>query len=180
MDYCDFCNNISDPENIHKRYHDNYYGFPIDQDNELFCRLMLEINQAGLSWELILKKENNFRQAFDNFEIEKVASYNEKDRYRLLNNAGIIRNKLKINAAIENAKRIVELKKEFGSFRNWLDSHHPMELNDWIKLFKKNFKFTGGEIVNEFLMSTAYLTGAHKTECPIYQKVLNKNPFWNN
>lgn len=178
MDYCDFCNSIEDPGNIHKKYHDGYYGFPIKEDHELFCRLVLEINQAGLSWEIILKKERNFRVAFDLFNIQKVALYDENDRQRLLNNAGIIRNKLKVNAAIENAKRIVELQQEFGSFKNWLDKHHPMDLKDWVKLFKKNFRFTGGEIVNEFLMSTGYLPGAHKKNCPVYQKVLKAEPSW--
>src|SRR6476620_4264816 len=92
---------------IHKKYHDNHYGFPIHDDNELFGRLIMEINQAGLSWETILKKEDSFRKAYHNFHIKKVAGYTEKDRERLLNDAGIIRNRLKINAAIENARAIV-------------------------------------------------------------------------
>lgn len=176
MSYCDFCNQINDSENVHKVYHDNFYGFPIEDDNELFCRLILEINQAGLSWETILKKEQNFRKAFDNFDIEKVASYTDKDRERLLSNAGIIRNKLKVNATVENAKRILLLKQEFGSFKNWLDIHHPLPLTDWVKLFKQNFLFTGPEIVKEFLMSTGYLPGAHTEACPTQQKVIKAKP----
>ena len=155
---------------LHKAYHDFQYGFPIHNDNELFCRFVLEINQAGLSWELMLKKQDAFRKAFVNFDIEKVAAFTEADRERLLNDAGIIRNRLKINAAIENAKTILELQKEFGSFEKWLVSHHPKTKEEWMKLFKKTFKFTGGEIVNEFLMSTGYLAGAHSEDCPIYKK----------
>lgn len=164
---------------LHKNYHDNYYGFPIHDDNELFGRLILEINQAGLSWETVLKKEESFRKAYDNFDIQKIAAYTEKDRERLLSDSGIIRNKLKVNAAIENAKTIIELQKEFGSFEKWLEHHHPKTLLEWMKLFKKTFKFTGGEIVNEFLMSTGYLKGAHHENCPIHAKVLKQMPLWN-
>ena len=92
--------------------------------------------------------------------------------------AGIIRNKLKVNAAVENAKRIQALSREFGSFRGWLDSHHPLTKEEWTKLFKKTFVFTGGEIVNEFLMSTGYLPGAHDVECPVYKKVASLRPAW--
>lgn len=163
---------------LHKNYHDNHYGFPIHDDNELFGRLVMEINQAGLSWETILKKEVSFRKAYANFDINKVAAYSEKDRERLLSDAGIIRNKLKVNAAIENAKSIIVLQKEFGSFENWLEHHHPKTKEEWVKLFKKTFKFTGGEIVNEFLMSTGYLNGAHSENCPIQEKILKEKPMW--
>lgn len=164
---------------LHKSYHDNQYGFPIHNDDELFARLILEINQAGLSWETILKKQDTFRAAYDNFSIKKVAEYKENDRERLLNDPGIIRNRLKINAAIENAKTILKMQQEFGSFEKWLDSHHPKSLAEWMKLFKKTFKFTGGEIVNEFLMSIGYLPGAHSTNCEIYHKTLEAKPAWN-
>lgn len=156
-----------------------HYGFPIHDDNELFARLILEINQAGLSWETILKKEENFRNAYSDFDIAKVAKYTERDRARLMGDAGIIRNRLKINAAIENAKTIVEIQKEFGSFENWLAAHHPKSKEEWVIVFKKKFKFTGGEIVNEFLMSTGYLAGAHAEDCPIHAKILKKKPLWN-
>jgi DNA-3-methyladenine glycosylase I len=165
-------------DNVHVHYHDKEYGFPIHDDNELFARLILEINQAGLSWETILKKKDNFYKAFDNFEISKVAKYQQKQIDRLLNDAGIIRNKLKVNAAIENAKRIEVLQKEFGSFKKWLDHHHPKTKEEWMKLFKETFKFTGGEIVNEFLMSTGYLPGAHAESCKIYKKILKSKPAW--
>ncbi|CAM3013278.1 DNA-3-methyladenine glycosylase I [Chryseobacterium flavum] len=163
---------------LHKNYHDHHYGFPIHDDNELFGRLLLEINQAGLSWETVLKKEESFRKAYDHFNIKKIAAYTEKDRERLLNDPGIIRNKLKVNAAIENARTIIELQKEFGSFEKWLEHHHPKTLQEWMKLFKKTFKFTGGEIVNEFLMSTGYLKGAHAEICPVHFKVLEQKPLW--
>ena len=174
MSYCTYIiNNPSEQADylLHKYYHDNQYGFPIDDDDELFGRLLLEINQAGLSWTLMLRKQDSFRAAYDNFSIEKVAAYNETDRERLLADPGIIRNRLKVNAAIVNAQKILELKKEYGSFKGWIDAHHPLPKEQWVKLFKKTFKFTGGEIVNEFLMSTGYLPGAHDADCPVYQTV---------
>ncbi len=163
---------------LNKTYHDQQYGFPLDDDNLLFERLVLEINQAGLSWITILKKADNFRRAYDGFDIATVAAYGEKDRARLLADAGIIRNRLKVNAAIVNAGRILELQKEFGSFKGWLDAHHPLPKAEWVKLFKKVFVFTGGEIVNEFLLSTGYLPGAHEADCPIFKKVKTQNPPW--
>ena len=157
--YCEYV--LTHPEDeFNKRYHDTEYGFPLKDDNLLFERLILEINQAGLSWITILKKAENFRKAYHGFDIDKVAKYGEEDRARLLADAGIIRNRLKVNAAIENAKRIQELRKEFGSFKGWLDANSTLSKEEWIKLFKKTFVFTGGEIVNEFLVSTGYLAGA--------------------
>ncbi len=158
--YCDAVS-IMDKTNVHRVYHDTAYGFPIDNDDELFERLVLEINQAGLSWSTILNKQEQFKKAYKNFNIRKVASFNEKDFERLMNDAGIIRNRLKISAAIENAKTLLQIQKEFGSFKKWLDHHHPKTKEEWVKLFKTTFRFTGGEIVNEFLMSTGYLPGAH-------------------
>lgn len=172
--YCDFVKSLP-PDDLHRIYHDTAYGFPLTDDNELFGRLVLEINQAGLSWATILKKEANFRKAFHKFSIKKVAAYGDEDRERLLNDAGIIRNRLKINAAIHNAQVILLLKKESGSFKSWLDQHHPQSHEAWTKLFKKTFTFTGGEIVNEFLMSTGYLPGAHAKNCPINKKLRIKN-----
>ncbi len=168
--YCAFVATLEDND-LHKIYHDTQYGFPIDDDNELFGRLILEINQAGLSWTTILKKQKTFQLAYDNFNIQKVANYTQKDIERLLLDEGIIRNKLKINAAIYNAQAIIKLQKEYNSFKNWLDIQPKMELKDWVKLFKKHFKFVGGEITNEFLMSTGYLPGAHIKECPVYNKL---------
>ncbi|WP_026327177.1 DNA-3-methyladenine glycosylase I [Proteiniphilum acetatigenes] len=181
MSYCFYIDTMQPEERkaLHKNYHDNHYGFPIHDDNELFGRLIMEINQAGLSWETILKKESSFREAYDSFNIKKVASYTEKDRERLLNDAGIIRNRLKINAAIENANTILALQQEFGSFEKWLEHHHPKTKDEWVKLFKKTFRFTGGEIVNEFLMSIGYLPGSHSENCPVYKEILKQNPMWN-
>lgn len=177
--YCDYCN--SHPEDtFNKNYHDTQYGFPLKDDDELFERLVLEINQAGLSWITILKKADNFHKAYSKFNIAKIAKYTEEDRVRLLADAGIIRNRLKVNAAIVNAQKILELKKEFGSFQGWLDAHHPLTKDEWTKLFKKTFVFTGGEIVNEFLMSTGYLPGAHQPDCPIFKKVAALKPRWMN
>jgi DNA-3-methyladenine glycosylase I len=175
--YCSYVVNLP-KENVHKIYHDNEYGFPLHNDNELFARLILEINQAGLSWNTILNKKDNFFKAYDNFDVSKVARYNQKKIDELLKNAGIIRNRLKINAAIENAKKIIELQKEYGSFQSWINKHHPLTKDEWVKLFKKTFRFTGGEIVNEFLMSTGYLPGAHASTCPVYKKIEKLKPMW--
>lgn len=168
--YCAFVATLDDND-LHKIYHDTQYGFPIEDDNELFGRLILEINQAGLSWTTILKKQHTFRLAYDNFEIKKIAEYTQSDINRLLMDEGIIRNRLKINASIYNAQAMLKIQQEHTSFKNWLDSQPKMELKDWVKLFKKHFKFVGGEITNEFLMSTGYLPGSHIQDCPIYDKI---------
>ncbi len=169
MSYCSFVEQLP-LDNVHRVYHDHHYGVPIDSDDELFGRLILEINQAGLSWETILKKEQGFRLAYDQFSISKIATYDEQKVSELMNNPAIIRNRLKINAAIFNAQKILEIQKDFGSFKTWLDSQDLTEINDWVKLFKKHFKFVGGEIVNEFLMSTAYIPGAHSEQCFLKKK----------
>lgn len=175
--YCQYV--LEHPEDeFNKRYHDSEYGFPLQDDNLLFERLILEINQAGLSWITILKKAEDFRRAYDGFDLETVAGYGESDRARLLSDAGIIRNRLKVYAAIENARRILELRKEHGSFKGWLDAHHPLAKDEWVKLFKKNFKFVGGEIVNEFLVSSGYLPGAHDEDCPVFPQVKSLSPPW--
>jgi len=181
MSYCSAIETMDgDRKSLHKQYHDKFYGFPIHDDNELFGRLIMEINQAGLSWETILKKEAGFRKAYHNFNIGKVSSYGEKDRTRLLADPGIIRNRLKINAAIENAKTIVAIQKEYGSFQKWLEHHHPKSKDEWVQLFKKTFRFTGGEIVNEFLMSVGYLPGAHSKDCKIFKRIIKSKPMWMN
>lgn len=162
----------------HGPYHDHEYGFPVRDDDALFERLCLEINQAGLSWLTILKKREGFRRAYDGFSLERVAAYGEGDRARLLADAGIVRNRLKVNAAIENARRILELRDGWGSFAGWLDAHHPLTRSEWQKLFRKTFVFTGGEIVGEFLLSTGYLPGAHRESCPVYARVLALGPPW--
>lgn len=175
--YCEAVSRM-EPDNLHRIYHDTAYGFPIDDDHELFGRLLLEINQAGLSWTTILKKQDSFREAYAGFDIGTVATFGEADRERLLHDAGIIRNRLKIDAAIHNARVILGLQEAYGSFRAWLDHHHPLTRAEWTKLFRTTFKFTGGEIVNEFLMSTGYLPGAHVEDCPIHRQVLAAGPAW--
>jgi DNA-3-methyladenine glycosylase I len=172
--YCDFA--VGHP--VHGPYHDLEYGFPLQSDNELFERLVLEINQAGLSWETILKKREGFRRAYANFDVDASAAFGYDDRARLLSDPGIIRNQLKVNAAIENARRLVEIRNEHGSFADWLESHHPRNKAEWVKLFKANFKFTGSEIVGEFLMSIGYLPGAHKESCTIFAEILKMSPPW--
>lgn len=166
--YCDYVSQLP-KDNVHRVYHDTQYGFPIKKDDELFERLVLEINQAGLSWNTILNKQKNFQKAFHKFDIKKVAMYKDRDIKRLLGDAGIIRNRLKIEATIHNAKVILKLQKEHGSFKKWLDKHKTNTKEEWVKLFKQTFRFTGGEIVNEFLMSTGYLLGAHIKTCKIHR-----------
>ena len=101
-----------------------------------------------------------------------------RERARLLADAGIIRNRLKIEAAINNAKRLRELRESHGSFAAWLDAHHPLTKPAWVKLFKTTFTFTGGEITGEFLLSTGYLAGAHEPECPVYARIARLKPPW--
>jgi DNA-3-methyladenine glycosylase I len=172
--YCD----IAPIHEWHGPYHNKEYGFPLEDDAALFERLVLEINQAGLSWLTILKKREAFRRAYDDFNVEAVAGYGDADRNRLLGDPGIIRNRLKVDAAIANARKILELRATHGSFAGWLDAHHPLSQEEWVKLFKQTFRFTGGEIVGEFLMSIGYLPGAHVERCPVYRSILKQRPAW--
>src|SRR3546814_5637518 len=105
----------------HGDYHDSEYGFPVRDEAVLFERLVLEINQAGLSWLTILKKRDAFRQAYDGFDVDRVAAYGERERLRLLADAGIIRNRLKVDAAIENAEVLQAIRAAAGSFAAWPD-----------------------------------------------------------
>jgi DNA-3-methyladenine glycosylase I len=192
--YCD----LAPGHEWHGPYHDNEYGFPLTGDAELFERLVLEINQAGLSWLTILRKRAAFRAAYDAFDPEQVAGYGKREVRRLLADAGIIRNRLKVEAAIANAKAILALRASHGSFAGWLDAHaqmdggkaqrrkgassgrggHPRTREEWVKLFKQTFRFTGGEIVGEFLISTGYLPGAHQKSCPVYPRIAKRRPPW--
>ncbi len=165
--YCD----AASGHPIHGPFHDREHGFPIREDDALFERLALEIMQAGLSWLTVLKKREAFRRAFDNFDPCKVAAYGPQDIQRLMADPGIVRNRLKITALIANARRIVEMRAGDGGFAAWLGRHHPLSRDEWVKLFKKNFRFTGGEIVNEFLMGIGYLPGAHRPDCPVYKTI---------
>ena len=172
--YCD----VAPDHPVHGPYHDKEYGFPIKDESVLFERLTLEIFQAGLSWLIVLKKRPGFIIAFENFDVDQVAAFDEYDITRLREDASIIRNRLKIEATIYNAKAIQEIRRSHDSFASWLADHHPLIKDEWSKLFKKTFKFSGGEIVGEFLMSIGYLQGAHQESCPIFKKIAVKNPAW--
>ena len=202
--YCD----IAPGHEWHGPYHDAEYGFPLRDDAALFERLMLEINQAGLSWLTILKKREAFSRAYNGFDPAKVARYGAREQKRLLADAGIIRNRLKVEAAIANARTVLKLRKSHGSFAGWLDAHLWVDAmtqgrkdakrterrkdgttegevsrrrrtkEEWVALFKQTFRFTGGEIVGEFLVSTGYLPGAHVPECPVYAKIARLKPVW--
>lgn len=172
--YCDYA--IGDP--VHGSYHDMEYGFPERDETRLFERLVLEIMQAGLNWGLILKKRNGFNAAFHGFDVDTVAGYGEADTVRLLSDERIVRNRLKVAAAIHNAQVIQSLRHSHGGFAAWLDAHHPRTKPDWVKLFKKTFRFTGGEITGEFLMSTGYLPGTHRPDCDAYARIAAAGPPW--
>ena len=162
----------------HGPYHESEYGFPAEDEAVLFERLVLEINQAGLSWLTVLQKRAAFRAAFAGYEVDRVAGFGDADVARLLADAGIVRNRLKVAAVIDNARIIQGLRQSHGSFRAWLEAHHPRPLEEWTRLFRRNFRFTGGLIVGEFLMSLGYLPGAHVPDCPVYQRVLELVPPW--
>jgi DNA-3-methyladenine glycosylase I len=153
-------------------YHDTYWGVPVHDDQELFAKLVLDMNQAGLSWATILRKQENFYAAYDHFDIETVANYDESKVKTLLQNPGIIRNKSKINAAITAAKCIQEIQQEFGSFDSYIWSftngqtiqhHYPHDtdvpansaLSDTIStaLRKRGFKFAGTTIIYAYLQA---------------------------
>src|SRR5246127_1276061 len=172
--YCRFA--PGDP--VHGLYHDTEYGFPSDEESVLFERLMLEINQAGLSWATILKKRAAFRAAYADFAVDRVAAFGKVEIERLLADPGIIRNRLKIEAAAENARRIQALRQSRGSFALWLAAPPPRSPGEWTQLFRRTFRFTGGQIVGEFLMSIGYLPGAHAPDCPVYARILEHSPPW--
>ena len=174
MTYC----RVAPGHPFHGPYHDREYGFPVRDDASLFERLVLEINQAGLSWLTILKKRDAFVAAYEGFDPTRVAAYGRRERARLLRDAAIVRNRLKVDAAIENARRVVALRETHGSFAAWLDAHHPLSRAEWVALFKRTFRFTGGEITGEFLVSTGYLPGAHDVSCPVYARVARRKPPW--
>jgi DNA-3-methyladenine glycosylase I len=174
MSYCTF----APGHPYHGPYHENEYGFPLADVAALFERLVLEINQAGLSWLTVLRKRDAFRAAYAGFDVDAVAGFGAAERARLLADAGIIRNRLKIDAAIENARRLLAIRDSHGGFAAWLDAHHPRTKDQWVKLFRATFRFTGPEIVGEFLISTGYLPGAHDETCPVYARIAALEPPW--
>jgi DNA-3-methyladenine glycosylase I len=170
-------------DQIYIDYHDKEWGKPVHDDNKLFEFLILETFQAGLSWITILKKRENFRKAFDNFDFEKVAQYNKAKFDELINNAGIIRNKLKIKSAISNAKAFIEVRKEFGTFSNyiWGFVNHKPIINNWKTndeipaktnlsdtlskdLKKRGFKFVGSTVVYAHMQATG-MVNDHLVDC---------------
>lgn len=153
---------VDDPMLI--EYHDNEWGVRLQRDDELFERLTLEIFQAGLSWRLILQKREAFRKAFAHFSIERVASFGKKDVARLLNNEDIIRNRLKIESTIENAKRLKDIIAEHGSFANYIECLTG-DLDEINKKLKRTFRFMGPMIAECFLQSIGKLDGAHEPGC---------------
>jgi DNA-3-methyladenine glycosylase I len=163
---------------VHGPYHDFEYGFPIDDESRLFERLTLEIFQAGLSWLIILKKRDGFRLAFENYNVDRIAAFDQADLDRLMNDPSIIRNRRKIEAVIQNAKVVRELRGPYGGFGHWVEAHHPLSRVEWCKLFRSTFSFMGKEVVGEFLMSIGYLPGAHTDQCPIYRRIAEKGPAW--
>lgn len=172
--YCEF----AQTHPLHRVYHDTEYGFPVRDDSVLLERLALEIGQAGLSWETILKKKDSYRLAFEGFDLDSVAAYDADDEARLMADAGIVRSRLKIRAVMENARRLIEIRSSYGSFAAWLDTHHPRSPDEWQRLFKKTFVFTGSEITRSFLVSTGYLPGAHDDACPVYRQIALLHPPW--
>ncbi|MGM0217245.1 DNA-3-methyladenine glycosylase I [Enterococcus sp. AZ126] len=172
-----------------KHYHDTIWGVPVYDDQRLFRKLILDINQAGLSWQTILNKENDFDAAFDDFDIKKVALYDENKIQELLNDPGIIRNRRKIEATIHNAQKIIEIQNEFVSFSNYLWGFNAQsvlknayqnqveipatnELSDNIAkdLKKRGFKFVGSTIIYAFLESIGMIND-HITVCFRYEEL---------
>ncbi len=172
--YCD----VAPGHPWHGPYHDTEYGFPVSDETVLFERLCLEIFQAGLSWLLVLKKRAALSAAFAGFDVDRVAGFDDTDRARLLADAGIIRNRRKVDAVIENARRVQGLRDSHGGFLPWIEAHQPRELTAWVKLFRVTFRFTGPEVVNEFLMSIGTLPGAHRDSCPVQARILERRPAW--
>jgi DNA-3-methyladenine glycosylase I len=176
-------------DKIYIDYHDNEWGKEVHEDSKLFEFLILETFQAGLSWITILKKRENFREAFDNFDFNKIASYGEDKYEELLNNAGIIRNKLKIRAAITNAQAFIKIRDEFGSFDKYIwgfvnfkpiINHYKSidqlpantELSDKISkdLKKRGFKFVGSTVVYAHMQATG-MVDDHMDSCEFKTKI---------
>lgn len=177
----------SDP--LYIKYHDKEWGVPVHNDRKLFEMIILDGAQAGLSWLTILKKRENYRKAFDNFDVKKVASYDKRKVAQLLNNAGIIRNKLKIESTITNAKAFLKVKEEFGTFDKyiWQFVGGKTKINSWKELNeipafteesdamskdlkKREFKFVGSTICYAF-MQAAGLVNDHTIDCFRYKEL---------
>lgn len=171
---CTWCNNRNE---VYIKYHDNEWGVPSYDDGYLFEMLLLESFQAGLSWECILNKREYFREAFDNFNYKKISKYDEKKINELINNPKIIRNKLKINASVNNAKIFIELQKEYKTFSNyiWSFTNNKIIYNEWKTsnnlsdtiskdLQQRGMKFVGTTIVYSYLQAIGIIND-HEKEC---------------
>ena len=182
---CGWC--VGDP--LYESYHDKEWGVPVYDDATLFEFLILETFQAGLSWITVLRKRENFRNAFDNFDYKKIASYNEDKIESLLKDAGIIRNKLKVNATVSNAQAFMKIQDEFGSFSdyiwkftngkpikntiaNYKDAPANTELSNTISkdLKKRGFKFVGTTVVYAHMQATG-MVNDHEVSCFRYNQV---------
>ncbi|WP_420551531.1 DNA-3-methyladenine glycosylase I [Tenacibaculum aiptasiae] len=174
---------------LYIEYHDNEWGVPVYEDDKLFEFLILETFQAGLSWITVLKKRENFREAFDSFDYKKIANYGEEKFEELLQNAGIIRNKLKIKATITNAQAFMKVQEEFGSFSKYIwgfvngkpiknsfskreEVPATTELSDAISkdLKKRGFKFVGSTVIYAHMQATG-MVNDHTTDCFRYSEV---------
>ena len=169
MSYCTYCQNQPE-ESIHRWYHDTVYGRMSKNDNELFGRLIMEINQAGLSWNIVLRKYDGIKKAYGDFDILKISHFDDQKISHLMNDKNIIRHELKIRCIVYNASQILRIQKEFGTFQRWILENRQNSIENWTKLFKKNFKFVGKEIVKEFLISNGIIEGAHNKDCSSFNK----------
>ncbi len=174
MKRCSWCN-LKNPKYID--YHDNEWGKPQFDDHYLFEMLILESFHAGLSWECVLNKRENFKEAYDNFDLNKVMNYDEEKKLELANNPLIIRNKLKIKASVENAKIFNNIVKEYGSFYNYLITFIGSEIiheNDLVSsnisdsiskdLMKRGMKFVGTVIIYSYLQAVGFIN-SHDNDC---------------
>jgi len=163
---------------VHHDYHELEYGVP-SRDDEVLCeRLALEIFQAGLSWEIVLRRRDGIRDAFGGFAPAHVAALGEAGCTGLVTDPRVIRNRRKIEAIVANAGVMCEMIASHGSVAAWLDAQHPLTRDEWVRLFRRTFRFTGPEITREFLMSLGYLPGAHASECPAYARIDALGPPW--
>ena len=179
----------SDKDPLYVKYHDTEWGIPVYDDDKIFEFLILETFQAGLSWITVLRKRENFRKAFDNFNYLKIAKYNENKFDELIMNAGIIRNKLKIRATISNANAFIEIQKEFGSFSKyiWGFVNHKPIINQWeslkdipanteisdklsLDLKKRGFKFVGSTVIYAYMQATG-MVNDHIVSCFRYENI---------